>query len=65
MSVFIDGERADDKVSVTVLDPGKGHLLSDWRELVDESARDASPAAGALIRELGEAWEDSEHVRSQ
>ncbi|ASR39979.1 hypothetical protein BAY61_32380 (plasmid) [Prauserella marina] len=47
-AVFLDGE--PHVAEVTVVDPGRGYELAEWRENADYNAQDASPAAAALIR---------------
>lgn len=47
---------------LTDVDPGRGWVLSDWRELAAEHAAEASPAAAELITQLFQQREASEFV---
>ena len=48
--VIVDGTPVDDVVVETV-DPGRGHMLSDWDEYTDDvrKAKDYSPEFRAMV----------------
>jgi hypothetical protein len=57
---FVDGvEVPVDKV---VVDPGSGHLLTDWRDARDRAAAVASPACAELINDWYETGESHVNV---
>ncbi len=58
--VFVDGMPI--LAEVTDVDPGRGWVLSDWRDLAAEHAADASPATAELITQLFRHGEISELV---
>lgn len=58
--VFVDGVPV--LAELTDVDPGRGWVLSDWRELAAEHAAAASPAAAELITQLFQEGESSEFV---
>lgn len=62
ITVFLDGQQVT-TTEQTIVDPGKGWDLDDWRESRDDAATQASPAAAALIRCMYDAGETSEFVR--
>lgn len=58
--VFLDGKPR--MAEVTVVDPGRGYELAEWRENADYNAQDASPAAAALIRQWFADAESSQFI---
>lgn len=62
VAAFVDG--VPHRAEVTVVDPGAGHLLADWRDTGRRLAAAASPHAAAYICGWFTAYEDSEFVTS-
>ncbi|WP_190814723.1 hypothetical protein [Saccharopolyspora pogona] len=60
LHAFLDGMPVP--AELTEVDPGRGWVLSDWRELAAEHAAAASPAAAELIRQLFREGESNEFV---
>lgn len=54
---------AEIRTEMTIVDPGRGWLLSEWRDNRDEWAASASEAAAALIRQFHDQGEHTAHVR--
>ncbi|WP_370973928.1 hypothetical protein [Amycolatopsis sp. cg9] len=60
VAAFLDG--VPHPAEVTVVDPGAGHRLADWRETGRGLADKASPNAAARIRGCFAAYEDNEFI---
>lgn len=63
VDVFVDG--LPHAAEITVVDPGAGHLLADWREACRRHADGASPAAAERIRERFAAYEGGPFIRDR
>ncbi|MGW4527816.1 hypothetical protein [Amycolatopsis sp. NPDC004378] len=62
VAAFLDG--VPHRAEVTVVDPGAGHLLTDWRATGRHHAETAGPHAAAHIRDRFAAYEDNEFISS-